>query len=681
MNFLYPGFLFALLAIAIPIAIHLFNFRKFKKVYFSNVQFLKEAKEQNSAREKLKHLLVLISRILVVIFLVFAFARPFIPLSSRGEPGRRNLISIYIDNSYSMETVNKEGNLLDEAKRKAKEIAAAYQLNDQFQLLTNDFEGKHQWAVNKEEFIQLLDGLKISPASRSLQQVVNRLQRESGANRNQIAYLLSDFQKSFVGIQPIESDKDIRYSLIKLNANSLPNISVDSVWSLSPVHQPNQAEQLVVQLHNYGEEDAADIPIKLTINQQQKAISNAKVPAGKSVKDTLSFSGLQKGWQKGLLTIKDFPLTFDDALNFSFQVNTEMKVLNISGDPSQKFIKSLFAADPYFKLSEMPEANIKYSSFPDYSLIVLSGLKQPSSGLAQQLKSYVKNGGSVVIFPDLDANAAVYTPFLTALSLPAVKQLNSGAAITSSIELKDPVFKDVFDQVPSNMDLPVVTRYFSYMERNAGGKQGILQLPLGQFLFARYPSGAGAMYLSASSLDPKDGNLSRHPVFVPMMFKIAFSSVKEQPLYYTSGESDLLEHQKISLGANQSLTLKSDGIEVIPEVRQIPGKTLLYVADQIRKPGFYDLKKADSVLAVVAFNDNRKESDMHYATDQSLTDLFGREKIALYNSQKDALSLNIQAKNNSIELWKLCLILAVVFLAIEILLIRFFNKTKNIQTP
>ncbi len=189
------------------------------------------------------------------------------------------------------------------------------------------------------------------------------------------------------------------------------------------------------------------------------------------------------------------------------------------------------------------------------------------------------------------------------------------------------------------------------------------------------------MYLSASSLDPKDGNLSRHPVFVPMMFKIAFSSVKEQPLYYTSGESDLLEHQKISLGANQSLTLKSDGIEIIPEVRQIPGKTLLYVADQIRKPGFYDLKKADSVLAVVAFNDNRKESDMHYATDQSLTDLFGKQKIALYNSQKDALSLNIQAKNNSIELWKLCLILAVVFLAIEILLIRFFNKTKNTQTP
>ncbi|WP_316749558.1 BatA domain-containing protein [Pedobacter gandavensis] len=682
MNFLYPGFLFALLAIAIPIVIHLFNFRKFKQVYFSNVQFLKEAKEQNSSRDKLQHLLVLACRILAVMFLVLAFARPYIPLETGADPNKGNLISVYIDNSYSMETVNKEGNLLDEAKRKAKEIAGAYQLNDQFQLLTNDFEGKHQRKLNKEAFIQMLEDVKISPANRNLQQVVNRLQQEGDSRKNQIVYLLSDFQQNFAGTSKIKSDPEIRYSLIKLNANALPNIAVDSVWSLSPVHQPNQAEKLVVQLHNYGSEDANDVPLKLLINQQQKAISSIKVPAGKSVKDTLAFSGLQKGWQKGLLSIKDFPITFDDELNFSFRVNSEMKVLSISGDPSQQFIKSLFATDPYFKLKEMAEANINYSSFPEYSLIVLNGLKQPSSGLAQQLKSYVQNGGSLLIFPDLDAGAAVYTPFLTALSLPAVQKLNTGTAVNSSIELKDPLFKDVFDQVPANMDLPLVNRYFSYLERNTTGKEGILQLPLNQTLFARYPSGAGDIYLSASSLKPEDSNLSRHPVFVPLLFKVAFSSAKEQPMYYTAGKDDLLEQQKTTVGANQSLILKSaDGQEIIPEIRQTPGKTLLYIADQIKKTGFYDLKRTDSVLAVLAFNDDRRESDMNYINDQKLKDLFAGQQVAMHNSQKDALSLNIQAKNSSIELWKLCLILTVVFLAIEILLIRFFNKTKNIQKP
>jgi len=687
MNFLYPGFLFALLAIAIPIVIHLFNFRKFKKVYFSNVQFLKEAKEQNSSREKLKNLLVLLCRILTVAFLVLAFARPYISSDTLADPSLRNVISIYIDNSYSMETVNKEGSLLDEARRKAKEIARAYGLNDRFRLITNDFEGRHQRLVGREEFIQLLDEVKISAVSRNLQQVMNRMQPEG--NNNQISYLLSDFQKGFVGVNRLSSGKDISYNFVKLNANSLPNISVDSVWSLSPVHKPGETERLVVQLKNYGEESAASVPVKLTIGNQQKAIGNVAVGAGKTVRDTLSFSGLKEGWQRGVVGIKDFPLTFDDELNFSFKVSDELKVLNINGgvqgsavvgsdqNPG-KYISALFGSDSYFKLTEMPESNIKYASFPEYSLIVLSGLKEPSSGLAQELKVYVQNGGAVVVFPDLDAGAAVYNPFLTALSLPAIQQLITGTAVSSSIDLKNKVFKDVFDQIPANMDLPAVSRYFSFLDQNRSTRESILQLPLGRSLFAGYTLGAGKVYLSAASLNLKDGNLPGHPLFVPLMYKVAFGSAREQPLFYIIGQDNLLESEKISLMNNQSLKLVSENFEVIPELRQTPGRTLLYVADQVKKPGFYELKKGDSVLAVMAFNNNRTESDMHYTTEGELKDLFGKQKVSVFNAEKDAQSLSITAKNNSTELWKLCIILAVVFLAIEILLIRFFNKT-NLQ--
>lgn len=680
MNFLYPGFLFALLAIAIPIVIHLFNFRKFKKVYFSNVQFLKEVQEQNSSREKLKHLLILFSRILAIIFLVLAFARPFIPSAKNKQQGSRNLVSVYIDNSYSMESLNKEGNLLDEAKRKAKEIANAYGMTDQFKLVTNDFEGRHQRAVNREEFIGLLDDIKISAAGRSLQQIINRMETDLDANKNELNYLLSDFQKSFVGSRAMQTNPAVNYSFIRLNANSLPNIAVDSIWSLSPVHLPNQAEQLVVQLHNYGDEDAADLPIKLNINAQQKAIGNVTIPAGKSLKDTLSFSGLKVGWQKGHLSIKDFPLTFDDELNFTFKVAQDLKVLSINGNLAEKAIKSVFATDAYFKLSEMPESNIRYADFSQYSLIVLNGLKEPSSGLAQQLKLYLQNGGSVVVFPDLDANGAAYTSFLTGLNLPAVQQLNVGPPIASSIDLNNAVFKDVFEQVPQQMDLPLVKRYFSYAEHNTGSREHILKLPLNKFLFARYDLGEGRAYLAASSLDAKDGNLARHPVFVPLMFKITFASSREQSFYYTVGKSTVLENAKINLVANQSLKLVSEQFEVIPEIRQTPGKTLLYVADQVKKAGFYELRKADSVLAVVAFNDDRLESDMHYASEEELKALFAKQDIAFYNAKKDAQAMNIGLKNNSSELWKLCLILAVVFLAIEILLIRFFNTKKNIQT-
>jgi len=58
MQFLFPGFLAALITLAIPIIIHLFYFRRFKKVYFTNVRFLKEVREESSARRKLRNLLV-----------------------------------------------------------------------------------------------------------------------------------------------------------------------------------------------------------------------------------------------------------------------------------------------------------------------------------------------------------------------------------------------------------------------------------------------------------------------------------------------------------------------------------------------------------------------------------------------------------------------------------------------
>src|SRR3954466_8318477 len=90
MHFIYPGFLFALFTLSIPVIVHLFNFRRFKKIYFTNVRFLREIKQDTQSKSRLRHLLILISRILAVTFLVLAFAQPYIPVSSKQiETGRK----------------------------------------------------------------------------------------------------------------------------------------------------------------------------------------------------------------------------------------------------------------------------------------------------------------------------------------------------------------------------------------------------------------------------------------------------------------------------------------------------------------------------------------------------------------------------------------------------------------
>src|SRR5471030_1911083 len=206
MHFLYPAFLFALVSLAIPVLIHLFNFRRYQKVYFSNVQFLKEIREQQSSRRNLKERLILASRLLAIFFLVMAFTRPYIPGPHAANAAGQKAISIFVDNSYSMQTLNREGSLLDEAKRRAKEIASAYNINDRFQLLTQDFEGKHQRLLSKDEFNDAVDAVKISPRSRILQQIINRQQNllNLQPNTGKVIFIISDFQKNMGGSQAVK---------------------------------------------------------------------------------------------------------------------------------------------------------------------------------------------------------------------------------------------------------------------------------------------------------------------------------------------------------------------------------------------------------------------------------------------------------------------------------------------
>src|ERR1700757_1756281 len=135
MSFLYPSFLFALAALSIPIIVHLFNFRRYKKIFFTNVRFLKEVQQESRAKSTLKRLLILTSRLLALGCLVMAFAQPILPGEHVVKKGVR-MISLYIDNSFSMQAANKNGTLLEDAKHKATEIIKASSASDKFQILS-----------------------------------------------------------------------------------------------------------------------------------------------------------------------------------------------------------------------------------------------------------------------------------------------------------------------------------------------------------------------------------------------------------------------------------------------------------------------------------------------------------------------------------------------------------------
>ena len=79
MAFVSPIFLYGLFALAIPILIHLINFRRYKKIWFTNVKFLAEIKQERQKRSQLKQWLLLAIRLLIIASLVIAFAQPYLP--------------------------------------------------------------------------------------------------------------------------------------------------------------------------------------------------------------------------------------------------------------------------------------------------------------------------------------------------------------------------------------------------------------------------------------------------------------------------------------------------------------------------------------------------------------------------------------------------------------------------
>src|SRR5665213_1757526 len=253
MKFVNPLFLFALFSLAIPIIVHLFNFRKFKRVFFTNVRFLKEVRQDTQARNKLKHLLILACRLLSVFFLVCAFAQPYLPRENGAVHTGDKVISVYIDNSFSMDAVGKNGTLLDEAKKDAREIVAAYKPSDRFQILTNDFEGRHQRLVNREEFLDLVDQVQSSPSVKTLSEITKRQQdalnnADGILSGNKQAFLISDFQKTISDFNLIKTDTAIRFRPVPVIAQNRNNIWIDSLWFATPVRQLNAQEVLHIRL-------------------------------------------------------------------------------------------------------------------------------------------------------------------------------------------------------------------------------------------------------------------------------------------------------------------------------------------------------------------------------------------------------------------------------------------------
>lgn len=146
MTFLNPAILIGLAAATIPIIIHLLNLRKLKKIEFSTLIFLKELQKNKIRRVKLKQWLLLALRVLIILLIVTAFARPTLEgVSMGGTTSAAKTTALFIlDDSFSMSVVDQDGSYINQAEQTIKELLSNFEEGDEAGLIlvSGDSDGE-----------------------------------------------------------------------------------------------------------------------------------------------------------------------------------------------------------------------------------------------------------------------------------------------------------------------------------------------------------------------------------------------------------------------------------------------------------------------------------------------------------------------------------------------------------
>jgi len=621
---------------------------------------------------------------LVIALLVFAFAQPYIPNKQGAITAGNKAVSIFIDNSFSMNAINQNGTLLEDAKNKASQIAQSLNAADKIQLISQDFDEAQERWLNKDEFMEELKGLKTSAFSRMLPEVLHRQQENllhSGSPVKE-AFIISDFQKSVSDISAFHSNPDITTDLIPEIAETKNNVSIDTSWFTSPIHIPGKAEQLMVKLSNYSSVAVTNAPIKLLLNGEEKAVGSYNIDAEGSTTVSMSFIPDKKLIQQGELKINDYPITFDDKLYFSFKLSSSIPVLWVHPDSTKKnqYLSLLYGRDSLFSFSSAIANHLDYSTLPGYRLVILDNLSSITSGMGNELAKYLSFGGNILVIPPangIDINS--YKDFLTSVNSSYYEKLDTVHLKVDKLNYESNIYAGVFEKKQHpNMDLPAVSKHYTISHSTKSLSENLMKLENGDDFLDQFHYNKGNIYLLAVAINNNFSNFQQHAIFVPTLYNIGlYSSSNLQP-YYTFGETQPIEAPNISLPQNVFFKIQGDkdSISILPERRIVNDNTYLFLHSQLTQAGNFKLMAGDSLVSGISFNYNRRESDLRYLSTTDIETAYSKagvknfQVMAVTNASLPSLLTEV---NRGTYYWKYCLLLALLFLAAEEAILRLMK--------
>lgn len=687
MRFVYPEFLWALLALVIPIVIHLFNFRRYKTLYFSSLQFIQQVEQRSKSTQKLKNILILISRILAYTALIFAFAQPYFGVSDATNLLGKDVLAIHVDNSFSMSLKGAEGELLSEAKESARKIISRAPLNANILLSTNSLDGIESRLTNRIDALDRIDKIESSPMVRSFDEVINWQKNQlinsfenDRIGRVQHIYL-SDFQKNTTRFEQLKKDSLSNYTPILLTPQNRNNLSIDSIWFTSPMHKIGMNNELNIQVSNHSSESIQNVQLNFVLGTIKRSIF-LDIEANSKTTTQLSYSDKAVGFVEGKLSIQDKQMFADDDYYFSYSVPKKSQLVIVNGEDANASVGSVYSLDNFYAVKEINQGQYTQDLLQSTNLVVLNGVNDIPSGMGENLINFYENGGTVAIFPGKAISSSSINAFLSKLRLPALSKVVSQNSRIQKLNYKDPFFLGVFEKEKDNLSLPAVSRFYLTSESNATGALNIIQLQNGKPLFLR-TDGEKQAFLYTSVLSSDFGSFTSDILFTTVLLRIAELSMRNGPVAITIGETNKYPIYS-RLNDDKPIHLVGNGIDFIPRTEKNNGVTYIDLsgteAIAQMKAGTYSIR-TDQELGNISLNYNRKESIIDcFTTEQILANLKeqGLLNTSMIEVSQGASVTDLQL-NKRYPYWKVFLIAALVFLIAEILLLKFFG-TKKVVT-
>ncbi|MFN8438807.1 MAG: BatA domain-containing protein [Cytophagales bacterium] len=666
MSFYSPWYLIGLVSILVPIVIHLFNFRKPKLVFFSNLRFVKNATIEVNKNQKIKHLLILIARILFLFFLVMAFARPYFETDTLPT----NIIGIYLDNTQSMQVNTGESDMLSESVKKLQDNLANAPSNARFLFLDADFKQSDENILSREQLKDRLTEIGFSDKSRTLEDAHKKLlvnAQRLGVEKNIQVYMMSDLQKS--SFKEFNFPVNIRTQILSSNPKNISNAYIDTAFLENPIVLKGEQIVLKVVVVNSGDEELLDMPVNLNLEGVQ--IGSAKISLGAQQKKIVEFKFLasQKSYSAYKVTIEDHSLSFDNSYNLVIQSVKPLEVVVISSQYTNTY-NNIFSKDETYNLKTYDFRNINYGELKNADMLIIDGLEEANSTLVSIANELVNAHKTVVVNPGLGFAKISLQQNLTELGFKGVNVRKDTIGVSAEKvqlpDLKDPFFQGIYKSQQNNVILPNMK-----VICEVSGKE-VFKTNFNKQAVSILEKNGGKIVVITSPNQLTFTDFYQHPFFVTLLLKLSLSGTNlSVPLSYTmqSREAKFTMNTK----AVNSVKLKSDKEELNVELLK---NGVVELNKLTIKPNIYKIIAQDSVCGYLAINSFSEESDLKRYKVEELKDKLKQNTnigVEVYDTHGFE-NIFQNGQNYGFQIWKICLILALIFLFVEILLIRSKNK-------